>query len=176
MENVSPDTSPIHHSTITTGSNITAPAKTVDTTESQHYNGITTRRARSDTDREKGSRKPKKETEDAAAVKSTAKSIPQLKEKQKSSGYAARYSQQRKAAENSNKCIEKETLNALKVLDFDRPLLSPATKESMAKKRRCSEKLASTESNSHECSTTATSVSAPVRRSKQLGSLECGEI
>lgn len=177
VENVSPDTSPVHHTT--TSSNTTD--KTTATqiiTESQHHNGTTNRRAKSDTDREKISRKPKKEPEDvAAAVKGTAvKGVPQVKEKHRVTGYAARYSQQRKVAENSNKTIEKEMVNASRVLDFDRPLLSPATKESMAKKRRCSEKLCSTESSSQDASTTATSISAPVRRSKQSGSLGSGEI
>jgi len=168
VENVSPDTSPLHHHT---GSDATVPDD--DKTVSQYHNGIANRRARSDTNRQKGSRKLKKEAEDTAAVKAIAKSIP---EKQKVSGYAARYCQQRKVAENCSKCVEKEMLNALKVLDFDRPLLSPATKESMAKKRRCSEKLGSAESSSQERGTTATSVSAPVRRSKQSGSLGSGEI
>jgi len=108
----------------------------------------------------------KKETEVATNVKTTLKTVPIQKDKPKEpTGYAARYFQKRVAAENSTKPTEKDTVLTSGLLDFDRPLLSPATRESMAKKRRCSDKpvtddsLASSQSN-------VTSISAPVRRTK----------
>ena len=52
------------------------------------------------------------------------------------------------------------------MFDVDRPLLSPATRESMAKKRRCSDKPFTDDSLAGTLDNSVTSISAPVRRTK----------
>ena len=172
VENISPDTSPVHQSTnkpinaltkakqeLTTGDD----SSTVQNVPGTHN----TRRAVLNREKDRNTQKPtRKETEVAATAKTSVKAVPLQKDKPKEpTGYAARYFQKR-AAEHITTPIEKDLVLTAGVLDFDRPLLSPATRESMAKKRRCSDKPITDESLASSQNNNVTSISAPVRRTK----------
>ena len=176
VENISPDTSPLHQSTnkftntslldktftkqeVISGDN----SSTVQNVRDTHN----TRRAVLNREKDRITQKPsKKEAEVATGAKTSVKTVPLQKEKLKEpTGYAARYFQKR-VAEHIAKPIEKDLVLTAGVLDFDRPLLSPATRESMARKRRCSDKPITDESVASSQNNNVTSISAPVRRTK----------
>ena len=182
VENISPDTSPQHQSTnkptdtslldtktkqvVTDGDD----SSTVQNTQGTHN----TRRAVLNREKDRITQKPsKKETEVAIAGKTSVKTVPLQRDRPKElTGYTARYFQKR-ATEHITKPIEKDLVLTAGVLDFDRPLLSPATRESMAKKRRCSDKQ-TTDDSMASSQSNVTSISAPVRRTKPT-SLASGE-
>lgn len=186
VENISPDTSPQRQST-----NKPTDTSLLDKTFTKAKQEVTggddssavqnaqgthnTRRAVLNREKDRTTQKAsKKETEVAAGAKTLVKTVPLQRDRPKElTGYTARYFQKR-ATEHVTKPIEKDLVLTAGVLDFDRPLLSPATRESMARKRRCSDKetiddsMASSQSN-------VTSISAPVRRTKPT-SLASGEL
>ena len=180
IENISPDTSPLHQST-NKPTNTLVLDKTLTKTKQHRTAGSDTLTVENlqgtqNTGREGSNRvkdrishkPPKKDTEPPATAKTSIKTVPLQKDKPKEpTGYAARYFQKR-AAEHSTKPKEKE------MIDIDRPLLSPATRESMARKRRCSDKPITDESLANSQNNNVTSISAPVRRTKPstLGSGE----
>lgn len=168
VENMSPDTSPAHRAnnkptdTILDRTFTKTKQQANDSTVQTVQDIQNTRRVIKD----KTTHKPKKDTEETPAAKALAKTLPVQKDKSKElTGYAARYSQKR-AVEYNSKMVEKETINALGMFDVDRPLLSPATRESMAKKRRRSDKPFTDESLASTLDNNVTSISAPVRRTK----------
>lgn len=171
VENISPDTSPSHQST-NKPSDVTVLDKTFNKTKQDgkdsSENSRSIRRAESNREKDRITQK-KKETE--ATGKKTA---PVQKDKTKEpTGYAARYFQKRAAAaehSTNTKPMDKEILTA-GIIDVDRPLLSPATRESMARKRRCTDKPMTDDGSQN---TSVTSISAPVRRTKP-SSLASGE-
>ena len=184
VENISPDTSPQHQSTnkptdaslldktftkqeVTDGDD----SSTVQNTQGTHN----TRRAVLNREKDRITQKPsKKETEVATGGKTSVKTVPLQRDRPKElTGYAARYFQKR-ATEHTTKPTEKDLVLTAGVLDFDRPLLSPATRESMAKKRRCSDKQTTDDSMASSQNNNVTSISAPVRRTKPT-SLASGE-
>ena len=180
VENISPDTSPAHQST-TKPSDTLVHDKTFTKTKQDESDGNNSssvensrivRRVGSNKEKDRTTqRPPKKETE--VTAKASVKTAPVQKDKLKEpTGYAARYIQKRAAAEynTSTKPIDKETLTA-GILDVDRPLLSPATRESMARKRRYSDKPITDDGSQNN---SVTSISAPVRRTKPSG-LTSGE-
>ena len=187
VENISPDTSPVHHSAnkpteTPVLDNTFTKTKQEGTAESdsstiENLQGTqSTRRARSNRGKDRIIQKlPKKESEAAATAKTSVKTVPLQKEKpKKPTGDAERYFQKHAVEHStSTKSTEKETLTA-GILDIDKPLLSPATRESMARKRRCSDKLISDESLAGSQNNNVTSISAPVRRTKP-SSLASGE-
>ena len=162
VENISPDTSPAHHST-NKPSNVTVLDKTFNKTKQDgkdSENSQSIKRAESNREKDRIAQK-KKEPEVTATAKKTA---PVQKDKPKEpTGYAARYFQRRAAAADQHstntKLMDKEILTA-GIIDVDRPLLSPATRESMARKRN----KPITDDGSQNSS--VTSISAPVRRTK----------
>lgn len=181
VENISPDTSPVHHSSNkpTGTSTKTKQEETArnESTTVHNMQDAQNNRTRSDKEKAKTAQKLKKETEVSAVVKSSMKSVTLQKDKPKEpTGYAARYIQKR-AAEQGTKTMEQEAVLTAGMLDIDigRPLLSPATRESMAKKRRCSDKPITGESLSGSQSNIVTSISAPVRRTKH-SSLASGKV
>lgn len=170
VENISPDTSPNHQSTNKPTNTLLD--KTCTKTKQERENNTSTVKNLpvTQTPRKAGSviQRPKK------VIDPSMKTVPLQKDKPKEpTGYAARYFQKR-AAEHGTKPIDKEVLTA-GILDIDRPLLSPATRESMARKRRSSDKPVSDESLATSLNSNVTSISAPVRRTKP-SSLASGKL
>ena len=184
VENISPDTSPQHQPTnkptdtslldkMFTKTDLSGgdDPSTVQNVQGTHN----TRRAVLNREKDRVTQKPsKKEAEVATGGKTSVKAVPLQRDRPKElTGYTARYFQKR-ATEHVTKPIEKDLVLTAGVLDFDRPLLSPATRESMAKKRRCSDKQTNDDSVANSQSN-VTSISAPVRRTKPT-SLASGEL
>ena len=169
IENITPDTSPLHQSTNKPTDTMVLD-KTFTKDDSSTVQNVqrtqNTRRAVLNREKDRATQKPSKKETEVVNVKTSLKTVPLQKDKPKEpTGYAARYFQKR-AAENSTKPTEKDTVLTANLLDFDRPLLSPATRESMAKKRRCSDKPVTDDSLASSQSSNVTSISAPVRRTK----------
>ena len=185
VENISPDTSPAHQATdkpllnktftrATQQADISGDDPTVKNVQDTRSDRTL---VKSDKEGDRISQKAKKGSEEKVVNggKTSVKNLPLQKERPKEvTGYAARYSQKRAAEKNNAKTLEREPLTT-ELLDINRPLLSPATRESMAKKRRCSDKSVTDDSVASSQASNVTSTSAPVRRTKH-SSLASGKV